>query len=137
MMADSICKPLRVLIVEDDELGRELCKELLAEADIEAETVGSGRECLDMITKKEAGYYNLIFMDLNMPIMDGLETTRLIRKLDDEKKAKLPIIALTGSIFSEDKIKAREAGMNGYLTKPFDIEDIKNLLNKSVGIFGY
>lgn len=111
----------RILIVEDNALNREIMVELLSETHVKIETATNGKEAVHMVSRAEAGYYNLVFMDIQMPIMNGYDATMAIRSLSFGKGATLPIIALTANAFAEDVVKAKNAGANEHLAKPIDI----------------
>ena len=118
----------RVLLAEDNELNREIITEILQELGLEVESAENGCQAVEKLTAAADGYYDLIFMDIQMPIMNGYEATKAIRSLDDEKKADIPIVAMTANAFEEDKKRAFEVGMNGHIAKPIEIDVIiKNL----------
>ncbi len=111
----------RILLVEDNELNREIAEELLYQEGFLVETVENGQEAVDAVRDKQPGWFDLVLMDVQMPVMDGYEATRQIRALPDPVRAHVPIIAMTANAFSEDKQAAAEAGMNGHVGKPIDI----------------
>lgn len=111
----------RILIAEDNELNREIACELLSEAGFVTETAENGQICVDMLETAAPGYYDLILMDIQMPVMDGYQAAGAIRGLADPAKAGIPILALSANTFEEDKRAAREAGMNGHIAKPIQI----------------
>ena len=121
-----------VLLVEDNELNREIATAILEEAGITADTAADGTEAVDIIHKAPEDKYDLVFMDIQMPKMDGYMATREIRTLQNNKKANIPIVAMTANAFEEDKKKSFEAGMNGHIAKPISIEEIAKVLD---GIF--
>ena len=88
------------------------------------ETAENGQAALDAFGSHEPGYYDAVLMDIRMPRMDGLEATRAIRAMEDEGTDSIPILAMTANAFEEDKARAYEAGMNGYLVKPLDMEAV-------------
>lgn len=112
---------VRILLVEDNEINREIATELLAEEGCVVEIAGDGVACIDMVEKVEAGYYKLILMDIQMPVMNGYDATFAIRKLRDTEKAGIPIIAMTANAFAEDVNKALSVGMNDHVAKPIDM----------------
>ncbi len=120
----------RILLAEDNELNREIAAELLTEAGFQVEFAENGKEASAMAGACAPGYYDLILMDIQMPIMDGYEATRAIRSLPDPALAQVPIIAMTANAFEEDKRRALEAGMNGHLSKPIDIGEMLKLLRE-------
>ena len=121
-------KGKRVLLAEDNELNREIAAEILQEAGLFVECAENGRQTCDMVQKSEVGYYSLILMDIQMPVMDGYEATRAIRALPDAALANIPIVAMTANAFEEDREQALKAGMNGHLAKPIDLEKMMTVL---------
>ena len=112
---------VRILLVEDNELNREIATELLTEEGCAVETTGDGMACIDMIEKADADYYKMVLMDIQMPVMNGYDATLAIRKLKDTEKARIPIIAMTSNAFAEDVNKALSVGMNDHVSKPIDM----------------
>ncbi len=123
----------RILLAEDNDLNREIATEILQEAGFLIECAENGQQACDMVGQSEPGYYNLILMDIQMPIMDGYAATRVIRAMDDPHLSSIPIFAMTANAFEEDREKAIEAGMNGHLAKPIDLDKMMELLK---GLFG-
>lgn len=123
-------KGKRVLLVEDNELNSEIAGEFLEMAGLKVEYAGNGREALQRMEEVEAGYYDLIFMDIQMPVMDGYQAAKAIRALPGEYAGKVPIIAMTANAFAEDVRRALRAGMNEHITKPIDIIQLKKALEK-------
>ena len=121
---------MRILLAEDNELNAEIAKELLQEKGFLVEHAADGLICCHMLTKAEAGYYDLILMDIQMPGLDGYETAAKIRKMKDQKKANIPIIAMTANAFSEDKQAALDAGMNDHVAKPIDMKVLMAVIAK-------
>ena len=125
--------PKRVLLVEDNELNMEIEAELLKDAGFLLDRAMNGKIAVEKVEKYPAGYYDLVLMDIQMPVMDGYEATRAIRRMEDTEKAKVPIIALSANIFEEDKRKSMESGMNLHMAKPLDLpgllEAIRDLLD--------
>ena len=115
-------KGRRLLLVEDNELNREIAATILKEVGFIIDTAVDGQEAVNIIKESPASLYDLILMDVQMPVMNGYEATRAIRSLDDPVKANLPIIAMTANVFKKDLNDAKEAGMNGHIAKPLDIE---------------
>lgn len=111
----------RVLLAEDNELNREIAAEVLGEAGFTVETAENGRKCIDMLVEKPENYYDVILMDIQMPVMDGYQAAREIRRLDSPAKAGIPILALSANTFAEDIKASEEAGMNGHISKPIRI----------------
>ena len=114
----------RILMAEDNDFNAEIAIAVLEDAGFVIERAVDGMECFDMLTKKEAGYYDLILMDIQMPKLDGYGATQRIRNMDDEAKANIPIVAMTANAFKEDQDKAFAMGMNAHLAKPIDIDKI-------------
>ncbi|MGI6021276.1 MAG: ATP-binding protein [Lachnospiraceae bacterium] len=126
----SLFKGKRILLAEDNELNAEIADTILSEAGFEVERAEDGIICVDMLEKAEPGYYDLILMDIQMPNMDGYKATRTIRKISDEKKAGITIVAMTANAFDEDKKIAYEAGMNGHIAKPISINALMKALSE-------
>ena len=118
----------RILIVEDMEINRIILVELLQDTEIAIEEAVDGQDGVDMFKNAEEGYYDLIFMDIQMPKMDGYAATRAIRQLPRNDARLVPIIAVTANAYQEDIDKAFESGMNGHLAKPIDIDAVKIIL---------
>ena len=118
--------------MEDNALNREIATAILDEAGMKVDSVNDGDIAVSTINKAPADQYDLIFMDIQMPKMDGYTATREIRTLPDNKKANIPIIAMTANAFEEDKRKSYESGMNGHIIKPISMEAIAKALE---GIF--
>ena len=124
----------KVLLVEDNELNREIAATLLEEIGISVDCVEDGTDAVERMNEVEDDRYDLIFMDIQMPKMDGYMATREIRTLKNNKKANIPIVAMTANAFEEDKEKSFKAGMNAHITKPIDIETIFAALDQVLGI---
>ncbi|MCM1578410.1 MAG: ATP-binding protein [Ruminococcus sp.] len=112
----------RILLTEDNELNQEIAADILTDAGFTVEIANNGKESVDMLLAAPAGYYRLILMDIQMPVMNGLEATRAIRALPDKAKAGIPIIAMTANAFEDDRREAFSAGVNGHIPKPVDVE---------------
>lgn len=110
----------RILLTEDNELNAEIATELLKEEGLLVDRANDGVVCVEMMEKTPAGYYDLILMDVQMPIMDGYKATQAIRRMQDPVKAGIPIIAMTANAFAEDRQRAFELGMNDHVAKPID-----------------
>ncbi|MCI8268071.1 MAG: response regulator [Lachnospiraceae bacterium] len=110
----------RILLVEDNELNREIAREILTEAGFEVDEEENGLAAVERIQSLLPGYYDVVLMDIQMPVMDGYEATRTIRALENTKLAGVPIIAMTANAFEEDRQAALDTGMNGHLAKPVD-----------------
>lgn len=122
----------RLLLVEDNEMNREIAKEMLTEAGYLVEHAENGKEACDILSKKGAGYYDLVLMDVQMPVMNGYEATRIIRGFEDEILAHIPIVAMTANAFEEDRQASLAAGMNEHVSKPIDIGSFKQVLRKVI-----
>ena len=120
----------RLLLVEDNELNQEIATEILQEAGFSVEVAENGQIAVDMLERSEPGYYQLILMDVQMPVMNGYEATRTIRKLKDTQLAAIPILAMTANAFEEDKQEALKSGMNGHIAKPINIDNLINTLKR-------
>ena len=126
-------KGYRILLVEDNELNREIAEVLLEEAGFDVETAENGLKAVEMMTNNEAGYYSLILMDIQMPIMNGYDATRAIRKMDDYGKSGIPIVAMTADAFEEDRKRSLRRGMNGHIAKPIDLKELFDCLQVILG----
>ena len=122
-------KGKRILVAEDNALNAEI---ILKDYGIEAELAADGDIVIDMLKRNQADYYDMILMDIQMPHMDGYEATKVIRRLED-RRAEIPIVAMTANAFEEDRKAAFAAGMNGHVAKPIEIsrllETMAELLN--------
>ncbi len=120
----------RVLLVEDIEMNREIAEVILTESGFEVESAPDGTDAVDMVKKSEENYYDVVLMDVQMPIMNGYEATRTIRSLPRQDVKTLPIIAMTANALEEDKAAALKSGMNDHIAKPLDIELFIEVLGK-------
>ena len=120
----------KVLVVEDNELNREIALEILMEAGFQVDEAEDGSVALEKLCSLGPGAYDLVLMDIQMPVMDGYQATRMIRGLDDRRLAEVPIIAMTANAFDEDRKAALEAGMNGHLAKPLDVGKMFSVLEE-------
>ena len=118
----------RVLLVEDNELNQQIALVILEEVGFDVDVANNGQEAIDKLQTEPAGYYDVVLMDIQMPVMDGYEATRQIRALDDEVKATIPIIAVTANAFDEDRESVHDAGMNAHLPKPYEVPKIMETL---------
>ena len=123
-------KDRHILLVEDNELNREIAQEILREYGFRVDTAENGEVAVEKVSTAAPGSYDLVLMDVQMPVMDGYTATRKIRALDDPARAKLPILAMTANAFDEDRRNALESGMNGFLSKPIVIGDLVQELRK-------
>ena len=117
----------KILLAEDNALNAEIAASILKKMGFSVELAEDGIVCVEKIENEKKGY-DFILMDIQMPNMDGYKATRLIRQLSDRKKAEIPIIAMTANAFDEDRKKAFEVGMNGYVSKPIDAKSLKKTL---------
>ena len=120
----------RILLTEDNDLNAEIATELLQEEGCTVDRAKDGVECVDMLEKAADGTYQLILMDVQMPVMNGYDATKVIRRMDDPPKANIPIVAMTANAFSEDKQVALDAGMNDHIAKPIDMSVLVPTLRK-------
>ena len=124
----SILEGKRVLLAEDNDLNAEIAMAILEQSGLILDRVEDGLACVNRLSEVDADFYDLILMDIQMPNMNGYEATRRIRQFENEKKASIPILAMTANAFEEDKKMAMEAGMNGHISKPIDV----NVLEKQI-----
>ena len=120
----------RILLTEDNDLNAEIATELLQEEGCTVDRAKDGVECVDMLEKAAGGTYQIILMDVQMPVMNGYDAARKIRRMDDPQKANIPIVAMTANAFSEDRQVALEAGMNDHIAKPIDMSVLVPTLRK-------
>ncbi len=119
----------RILLAEDVELNQEIATAILGDAGFQTEVAENGKIAVEMLEKSRPGYYQLILMDVQMPIMNGYEAAKKIRKLGNRRLSSIPIIAMTANAFEEDKQEALKCGMNGHIAKPIDIENLFSTLD--------
>ncbi len=137
--ANRICKEKpdlagkRILLVEDNELNREIASEILTNSGFVIESAEDGSIALSKIMNSVPGYFDLIIMDIQMPVMDGYTATQEIRQLPDKRLANIPIVAMTANAFDEDKKRAFDTGMNGYIAKPIDVPELMEVLEQILG----
>ncbi|MGM9600309.1 MAG: response regulator [Faecousia sp.] len=124
----------RLLLVEDNELNREIALEILGEYGFRIDIAENGVEAVEKVSESRPGAYDLVLMDIQMPVMNGYEATRRIRQLDNPELASVPIIAMTANAFDEDRKAAAKSGMNGFVSKPIDVNEVIRILNS---IFGH
>ena len=123
----------RILLVEDNELNREIAATLLQDAGFEVEEAENGAQAVELIKRAASDTYAVILMDIQMPVMDGYTATRQIRQLEDPALANIPIIAISANAFKEDKEASHAAGMNGHLAKPMDAEAVLAMVEEVLG----
>ena len=121
-VSEKSIKGMHVLLAEDNELNMEIAEFLLQNEGAEVTKAWNGQEIVELFRKSESGEFDVILMDIMMPVMNGYEATKMIRSLDREDAKKIPIIAMTANAFTEDRIRAKEAGMNEHVAKPVDVE---------------
>ena len=121
-----------ILLVEDNELNSEIAVEILNEYGFLVDTAENGVEAVQKVRNSTPGNYDLVLMDVQMPVMNGYEATKQIRALDDPALAGITILAMTANAFNEDRKKALECGMNGFLSKPIVIEELIGTLQKNI-----
>ena len=129
---DSVFAGKRVLLVDDIEVNREIGVAMMEMHGIEVETACNGKEAVEMVNNAEAGRYDLVLMDVQMPVMNGYDATRAIRSLADQNKASVTIVAMTANAFDEDRKAALQSGMDGHLAKPIDMDRLKDMLSKTL-----
>lgn len=120
----------RVLLAEDNLLNREIAHTLIEEMGAEVEDACDGGEAVQKVIGSEEGYYNLILMDVQMPVMNGYEATRAIRNLERQDAKRIPIVAMTANAFEDDRQEALRAGMNDHFSKPIDVKALEKLLDQ-------
>ncbi len=126
----AVFKNKSILLVEDNELNQEIAKTILEEAGFTVDTADDGSMAVEKVQNSKEGQYDLVLMDIQMPVTDGYQATRKIRDLPDPKLANIPIIAMTANAFDEDKQQAFEAGMDGHLGKPIEIDKLMDMLRE-------
>ena len=125
-------KGKRLLLVEDNELNREIASEILNEYGFIVDTAENGKIAVDTIAASQHGYYDLVLMDIQMPVMNGYEATRGIRALEDTVLSAVPIVAMTANAFDEDRKAAADCGMNGFISKPINMEEVIEALHSAL-----
>ena len=126
-------KGKHILLVEDNELNMEIAVEILKGYGMNVDTAENGKEAVDRISSSKAGDFDLILMDIQMPVMDGYEATKQIRALKNKKLAHIPVVAMTANAFDEDRRTAEKCGMNGFISKPINMDEVIDALQ---GVFG-
>jgi CheY-like chemotaxis protein len=120
----------RILLAEDNELNCEIATEVLQSYGFAVETAENGKVALEMVENSAPGYYDVVLMDIQMPVMDGYTAARAIRSLTNPELANVPILAMTANAFEEDRQNSLNAGMNGHITKPLDMEVLLEVLRQ-------
>ena len=123
---------LHILVVEDNELNLEIAVFSLEAAELNVSTAINGLEAVQLFEKSKPYEYDIILMDIMMPVVNGYEATKMIRSLDREDAKKIPIIAMTANAFTEDRIRAKKAGMDEHIAKPVDVELLIKVIHKFV-----
>ena len=126
-------KGLHILLAEDNELNMEIAEFMLQNEGADVTKAWNGQEAVELFRKSEPGEFDVILMDIMMPVMNGYEATKMIRSLDREEAKEVPIIAMTANAFTEDRIRAKEAGMDEHVAKPVDVELLIKVIHKLVG----
>ena len=124
---------LHILLAEDNELNMEIAEFVLQNEGVEVTKAWNGQKAVELFRKSESGEFDIILMDIMMPVMNGYEATKMIRSLDREDAKKIPIIAMTANAFTEDRIRAKEAGMDEHVAKPVDVELLIKVIHRLVG----
>lgn len=123
---------MHVLLAEDNDLNAEIAIELMKIMDITVEWVNNGEQAVKRFAERPIGFFDIILMDVNMPIKDGLTATKEIRAMNRPDAAAIPIVAMTANTFQEDREMASESGMTGFLSKPFDVAQLHIVLQQAV-----
>ena len=131
-VSEKSIKGMHVLLAEDNELNMEIAEFLLQNEGAEVTKAWNGQEIVELFRKSESGEFDAILMDIMMPVMNGYEATKMIRSLDREDAKVIPIIAMTANAFTEDRLRAKEAGMNEHIAKPFDVKLLVKIIHKLV-----
>ena len=131
-LSEKSIKGLHILLAEDNELNMEIAEFMLQNEDARVTKAWNGQEAVEMFSKSEPGEFDVILMDIMMPVMNGYEAARRIRSLDREDAKEVPIIAMTANAFTEDRIRAKEAGMDEHIAKPVDVELLIKVIHKLV-----
>ena len=130
---DKPLEGLRMLVAEDNDINSEILEELLSCEGVSCERTGNGQEALERFRQMPPGTFAAVLMDIQMPVMDGFEATRRIRALSEPALSHIPIIAMTANAFDEDRRAAARCGMNGFISKPIDTEELLRTLHQIFG----
>ena len=122
----------KVLVVEDNELNAEIAAEILRHANLSPEIAENGASAVELLRKAEPGFYKAVLMDIQMPVMDGIEATRKIRAFVNPWSSNIPIIAMTANVYEEDREACMNAGMNAYIAKPINVPELMITLKKYI-----
>jgi CheY-like chemotaxis protein len=131
-ISEKAIKGLHILLAEDNELNMEIAEFLLQNEGADVTKAWNGQEAVELFRKSEPGEFDVILMDIMMPVMNGYEATKMIRSLDREDAKAIPIIAMTANAFTEDRIRAKEAGMDEHIVKPVDVGLLIKVIHKLV-----
>ena len=129
-VSEKSIKGLHILLAEDNELNMEIAEFVLQNEGAEVSKAWNGEETVELFRKSESGEFDVILMDIMMPVMNGYEATKMIRSLDREDAKEVPIIAMTANAFTEDRIKTKAAGMDEHVAKPVDVELLIKVIHK-------
>ena len=129
-VSEKSIKGLHILLAEDNELNMEIAEFMLQNEGADVTKAWNGQEAVELFRKSKPGEFDVILMDIMMPVMNGYEATKLIRSLDREDARKIPIVAMTANAFTEDRMRAKEAGMDEHISKPFDVKLLLKVIHK-------
>lgn len=122
----------RILVAEDNELNCEIVMELLTDAGFQIQIVNNGSEAVEAVKNHAAGYFDMVLMDIQMPVMNGYEAAQAIRAMDREDAAVLPIVALSANAMEEDRRKSARSGMNAHIAKPIDFQELMGTIEEYI-----
>ena len=131
-LSEKTIKGLHILLAEDNELNMEIAEFMFQNEGTEVTKAWNGQEAVELFEKSRPGEFDVILMDIMMPVMNGYEATKMIRSLDREDAKVIPIIAMTANAFTEDRLRAKEAGMNEHIAKPVDANLLVKIIHKLV-----
>ena len=131
-VSENSIKGLHILLAEDNELNMEIAEFVLQNEGTDVTKAWNGQEAVELFRNSKPGEFNVILMDIMMPVMNGYEATKMIRSLRREDAKRIPIIAMTANAFTEDRIRAKEAGMDEHIAKPVDVELLVKVIHKLV-----
>ena len=131
-ISEKSIKDLKILLVEDNELNMEIAEFVIQNEGASVTKAWNGQEAVEIFQKSRSDEFDVILMDIMMPVMNGYEATKMIRSLDREDAKVIPIIAMTANAFTEDRLRAKEAGMNEHIAKPFDAKLLVKIIHKLV-----
>ena len=131
-LSEKTIKGLHILLAEDNELNMEIAEFMLQNEGAEVTKAWDGQEVVKIFEKSRSGEFDVILMDIMMPVMNGYEAAKMIRSLDREDAKAIPIIAMTANAFTEDRLRAKEAGMDEHVAKPVDVESLIKVIHRLV-----